>query len=224
MFLKQDSLFARLSTLHTLRAVAGVLSLTVLAGTTCGAELSESELVRQLAAKPSANVSAPSEDPDAVFANPDSQSKNLARVRAPDTNGACLGGEGGGLQSKALVVIALAPTGAPQVNLPLQFANASYVLSESDSRQLDALARAMNSLELRGARFTLSGHTDATGDALTNQKLSCARALSARTYLLDRGIAATRLGAYGFGSSRPVVQGAGAVAENRRVEIRRAED
>ena len=77
--------------------------------------------------------------------------------------------------------------------------------------------------DLRNASFTVAGHTDSVGDATVNLKLSCARSMAVREYLLQQGVAADRLSAYGFGSARPVVPGAADAAVNRRVEVRRAE-
>lgn len=191
-----------------------LMALGALVGIAHAAEMTEAEMVRQLSAVPAA-ASSDSDDEGIP-------SKSLGRTRRPDTNGACLADQDGGGSHKAMVVIALAPSGAPQINMHLQFANGAYGLTASDQQQLDTLARAMNNDALRTARFTVSGHTDAPGDPVYNEKLSCARALSARTYLMERGVAAERLTAYGFGSSRPIEAVSGSSAKNRRVEIRRA--
>lgn len=204
------------------RRFASLAILLVTATLTQATEMTEADIIRQLSARPIA--SSDTAEPSSVFAGEEPASKSLIRIRRPDTTGACLADNIVGASTKELVVIALAPAGAPQVSLPLQFATGRYKLSASDIRQLDILARAMVSSQLSGARFTISGHTDATGDPMTNEKLSCARALSARTHLVERGISGLRLSAYGFGSSRPVVAGAKDAAENRRVEIRRADD
>jgi outer membrane protein OmpA-like peptidoglycan-associated protein len=185
------------------------------------AELTEADIIRQLTARPSAATKAP--DPDAAFANGDETSKSLGGVRRPDTNGACLADNIARTNTKELVIVARPPSGAPQIDLYLQYELGSYNLGDKDKQQLDTLARAMNNSALQHARFTIAGHTDASGDRLINEKLSCARALAARTYLIGKGVATDRLGAYGFGSSQPVASGASA-AENRRVEIRRAND
>ncbi|MBK7000400.1 MAG: OmpA family protein [Rhodoferax sp.] len=200
-----------------------LMALGALVGIAHAAEMTEAEMVRQLSAVPAAPSS--DSDPDLEFDDEGGPSgKSVRRTRRPDTNGACLADQDRGGSQKAMVVIALAPSGAPQINMPLQFALNSHVLSTTDQRQLDTLARAMNNDALRTARFTVSGHTDAVGDAVYNEKLSCARALSARTYLMERGVAAERLTAYGFGSSRPIEAVSGSSAKNRRVEIRRAEN
>jgi outer membrane protein OmpA-like peptidoglycan-associated protein len=184
------------------------------------AALTEADIIQQLQAVAAANLQAV--DPDDVFANGEAVSKNLGRIRPPDTDGACLEEQAPGAGHKALVVIPLAPAGAPQVNLTLQFASGKYQLTKADEQQLNTMAVALNSVQLNKAKFTLSGHTDDVGQVLINQKLSCARALSARTYLIAAGVAENRLSAYGFGSSRPIPGSAANLSANRRVEFRRA--
>ena len=122
--------------------------------------------------------------------------------------------------ARNLVVVGYDPA-APGIDLDLHFVTGSDRLRERDRRLLDQLAMAMASDSLSNARFAIAGHTDATGSDSINQPLSCARAIAAREYLIDRGIAAGRLSAYGFGSARPVDRSRLDAAENRRVEIRR---
>lgn len=75
--------------------------------------------------------------------------------------------------------------------------------------------------EYPSSRFTVEGHTDDTGSAAGNQKLSDSRASSVKGYLVDNGIEGARLSAVGFGETKPVDSNktrAGR-ANNRRVEI-----
>jgi outer membrane protein OmpA-like peptidoglycan-associated protein len=69
--------------------------------------------------------------------------------------------------------------------------------------------------------IVVEGHTDSQGSASTNQDLSQRRAQSVRDYLVSRGLAADRLTAQGFGSSRAVADNASPEgrANNRRVEL-----
>jgi len=199
-----------------------LLSLTLSGAVTHAASLTPADLIRRLQASPAANTQAV--DPDEVFANSDAASKNMGSVRLPNTDGACLAEQAPSASQRTLVVIPLAPAGAPQVNLTLQFALGKYQLTRADEQQLNAVVMALNSEQLRNARFTIAGHTDDLGQVLFNQKLSCARALSVRSYLTNAGVAEDRLGAYGFGSSRPIPGHAANAPENRRVEFRRAEN
>jgi OOP family OmpA-OmpF porin len=72
-------------------------------------------------------------------------------------------------------------------------------------------------------RVEVAGHTDSTGSAATNVRLSEARAAAVRAYLARRGVAPDRMVARGYGSSRPVAPNATAAgrARNRRVELHR---
>lgn len=65
------------------------------------------------------------------------------------------------------------------------------------------------------------GHTDATGEAAYNQRLSEMRARAVADYLISRGVNPARIAAYGQGESQPVATNeteAGRQA-NRRVEL-----
>lgn len=70
-------------------------------------------------------------------------------------------------------------------------------------------------------RLSIDGHTDATGDAAHNQRLSEARAKSVVAALTGQGIEASRLEARGHGQSQPVADNATdeGRAKNRRVEL-----
>src|SRR5690606_1284277 len=70
-------------------------------------------------------------------------------------------------------------------------------------------------------RLSIDGHTDATGDAAHNQRLSEARAKSVVAALSSQGIEASRLQAKGHGQSQPVADNDTdeGRAKNRRVEL-----
>ncbi|MEM8556723.1 MAG: OmpA family protein [Bacteroidota bacterium] len=70
-------------------------------------------------------------------------------------------------------------------------------------------------------RLRIEGHTDNTGNAETNQRLSQDRADAVRTYLTGEGIDASRLETQGFGDANPVADNATPEGRqtNRRVEI-----
>ena len=105
------------------------------------------------------------------------------------------------------------------VALYLNFDTNSANLQASSASQLDQIA-AM----LKGAatlNVEVAGHTDNVGDAAANQKLSEARAAAVAKALSDRGIAATRLSAKGYGATQPVADNRSedGRAKNRRVEL-----
>ncbi len=67
----------------------------------------------------------------------------------------------------------------------------------------------------------ISGHTDNTGSAQVNEKLSQQRAQAVVDYLVGKGIASTRLQAKGYGPSRPLDTNRSddGKQKNRRVEF-----
>jgi len=70
-------------------------------------------------------------------------------------------------------------------------------------------------------KVMIEGHTDNVGSAPANQALSEKRAQAVRDWLISKGIAADRLLARGFGSSKPVADNSTEEgrAKNRRVEL-----
>ncbi len=69
--------------------------------------------------------------------------------------------------------------------------------------------------------LTISGHTDSDGDEKKNQVLSEQRAKACLDYLVNKGIAASRMSSKGFGESQPIVPNINKAnkAQNRRVEF-----
>ena len=71
------------------------------------------------------------------------------------------------------------------------------------------------------ADFIIKGHTDSTGPEAYNQGLSERRAASVKNWLVDNGIAASRLETVGYGETQPKFDNATAEGRklNRRVEM-----
>ena len=94
----------------------------------------------------------------------------------------------------------------------------SIILPESEP-ELDRLAGFL----LRNPKYSLliEGHTDRVGNATKNLLLSEQRAQTVADYLTQKGIAAKRISAKGYGDTRPLVVEAPNVANpvNRRVEF-----
>jgi OOP family OmpA-OmpF porin len=88
-----------------------------------------------------------------------------------------------------------------------------------DVAVLDEAARLLS----RNERVTIlvGGHTDDLGAAAYNQRLSERRAASVRDYLVDKGIADSRISVAGYGESKPVASNRTREgrAQNRRVVI-----
>lgn len=76
--------------------------------------------------------------------------------------------------------------------------------------------------EYPSAKFAIEGHTDSQGADAFNQKLSEERASAVMNYLIEHGIASSRLSSAGFGESKPIDTNRTAKgrANNRRVEVR----
>jgi OmpA-OmpF porin, OOP family len=72
------------------------------------------------------------------------------------------------------------------------------------------------------AKWSIEGHTDSTGSAKLNQKLSEDRANAIKTVLIENGIKAENLSTVGYGPSKPVASNKTAAgrAENRRTEVK----
>ena len=113
-----------------------------------------------------------------------------------------------------------APSGPPpSLALAIQFEpNSAHVRPESGAL-LGTLVAAMQSPELKSARFVIEGHSDARGAAAQNQRLSQERAEEVRLYLVALGVHPSRLKAVGKGSSQPVNGNHPQAGENRRVRV-----
>lgn len=86
---------------------------------------------------------------------------------------------------------------------------------------LDHLAKSLRASP--DARLLVSGHTDSTNTDAHNRTLSKERAAAVCEYLVDQGVASSRLQEKGYGESRPIADNATAAgrATNRRVTITR---
>lgn len=98
------------------------------------------------------------------------------------------------------------------------FDSGQVTLKAASKSALDRIASVLNS-RYSGRAIRVEGHTDSDpikkSKWVTNDRLSCERAMAVKEYLQSRGVAADRLYVAGFGSTRP----AGSKAKSRRVEI-----
>jgi len=85
---------------------------------------------------------------------------------------------------------------------------------------LDSAAATLTSMP--NVSVEVAGHTDSQGDAGYNQNLSQQRAETVRSYLISKGVSASRLSATGYGEAQPVADNSTSSgrAQNRRVELR----
>ncbi|HYM21058.1 MAG TPA: OmpA family protein [Candidatus Kapabacteria bacterium] len=93
------------------------------------------------------------------------------------------------------------------------------VLHEESNAVLDRLVVMLK--QQPAITLEISGHTDNKGSESLNQKLSQARAISVRNYLIAKGIAKSRITAKGFGASKPIATNdtEDGRQQNRRVEF-----
>ncbi len=93
-----------------------------------------------------------------------------------------------------------------------------YELQPQSLAELDRVVKMLQ--ENPSVNILISGHTDNTGDATANIRLSENRAKSVVTYLASRGISLQRLQAKGFGAMQPVADNS---SEEGRLQNRRTE-
>lgn len=102
-------------------------------------------------------------------------------------------------------------------DLLVNFEFDSDKLTEAAKENLDQFAKALLDPRLKGEKFEIDGHTDATGPEEYNQDLSERRANAVIAYLSSQGLDPALLSAKGFGKTKPRVSNPYS-SENRRVE------
>jgi OOP family OmpA-OmpF porin len=111
--------------------------------------------------------------------------------------------------------------GAIQIHEPVKFAaGSSQLLSESDAVLGAIVQLLIDHPEIE--HVVVEGHTDKSGPARANLKLSRDRAAAVVKWLVAHGVSSRRLASRGFGSTVPIDSNdtAEGRARNRRVEFR----
>jgi outer membrane protein OmpA-like peptidoglycan-associated protein len=109
---------------------------------------------------------------------------------------------------------------ARAIDLDIEFRTGSSKLTNRAMRQLDIVSDALKNWKLAGERFQIIGHTDASGRAAMNMKLSLRRAKAVFDYLVGKGgIRQKRLLPSGLGETKLKNVLAPTSGENRRVEF-----
>jgi OmpA-OmpF porin, OOP family len=103
----------------------------------------------------------------------------------------------------------------------VQFATGTATLTKGAKTELNKVVPIMNT-QYPDIKVTIEGHTDNTGKAETNQKLSESRAAAVKKYLVSKGISADRLTTVGYGAEQPIEDNktAAGKAKNRRVAFK----
>ncbi|TRX38066.1 OmpA family protein [Flavobacterium sp. ZT3R18] len=104
------------------------------------------------------------------------------------------------------------------------FVTGKAILETADKGATDGRLEAIKEIlrNYPNAKFAIEGHTDSTGSAKINQKLSEDRAKVVMDKLIEKGVNPANLTSAGFGSSKPVASNKTkeGKALNRRTEIR----
>jgi len=100
------------------------------------------------------------------------------------------------------------------------FALNSAKLTRESATEVASFAKALKNIAASGMdkRYRIEGHTDSSGDAATNRRLSEERAAAVRAALLDAGVDGSRIEVAGYGSDQPIEGYRASDPLNRRVE------
>jgi outer membrane protein OmpA-like peptidoglycan-associated protein len=116
--------------------------------------------------------------------------------------------------------------GPPIIETGITFAYGSFKVTKQIKRQIQEIAKAIkavfNTPGVENSRIRIEGHTDSSGRATYNQRLSLKRAQSVKTVLVnDFNIPADRLEVFGWGEEAPIAsnQTAHGRFKNRRITL-----
>ena len=102
----------------------------------------------------------------------------------------------------------------------IQFRMNTSRVRPTSRKLLQRLARAVKK-NCNNVNLTIAGYTDSLGSAEVNLKLSEARAVAIRDFLVKKGVEKKRISTVGYGESKPIADNktrAGRI-RNRRIEI-----
>jgi OOP family OmpA-OmpF porin len=107
--------------------------------------------------------------------------------------------------------------GAKLILKGINFETASAALTKDSYAILDEVIPGL--VDNKDVELEIQGYTDSLGAASYNQKLSESRANTVMQYLIQHGVAASRLKAVGYGEKDPIVSNntAEGRAQNRRI-------
>ena len=101
----------------------------------------------------------------------------------------------------------------------INFETNSAVINKSSYADLDNIVSMLNSEPTY--RVDIAGHTDNVGTPENNLTLSQQRADACKAYLIEKGIAASRISSVGYGDTKPIAANSSEEgrAKNRRTEF-----
>lgn len=102
----------------------------------------------------------------------------------------------------------------------IYFNSGSATIKSESFADLDKLAAILKKHE--EVKATIEGHTDSSGGADANKRLSQSRADAVKKYLTDKGVKADHLSSIGYGEERPIADNSTAAGrtKNRRVIVK----
>lgn len=102
----------------------------------------------------------------------------------------------------------------------INFRSGSSRINLSSFTVLDGAVRVLQ--EYPELKMEIGGHTDSSGSASSNERLSKKRAEAVKQYFVSKGIAAERLTAVGYGEAQPKAPNSTRAgrAQNRRIEFK----
>lgn len=101
----------------------------------------------------------------------------------------------------------------------LNFASGKTTLTPKNKALLQKVETALN--DVPAAKIEVQGHTDSTGKAETNQRISEERAKTVQQQLIANGASSSKVDAIGLGDERPISTNntAAGRAQNRRIDL-----
>src|SRR2546422_251241 len=136
-----------------------------------------------------------------------------------DTKDKCPGTAPGTRVDASGCPILFTPERTPVILRGVTFETGRSALKLESHTVLDIVAQSL--LDNPDIRIEIAGYTDSTGSAVTNLRLSQARAAAVRAFLAGRGVAPGRMVARGYGAAKPIAPNTtlDGRAQNRRVEL-----
>ncbi len=117
------------------------------------------------------------------------------------------------IKKEVIQKIALAAKG-------INFETGKDIIKPNSYPNLDKLVEILN--QYPEANVSIEGHTDNVGDPAKNLDLSQRRANAVMAYLINKGVAASRMKATGYGDTQPIADNKtkAGKAQNRRVDFK----
>ncbi len=109
-----------------------------------------------------------------------------------------------------------------EISEMIQFEINKSLLTINSTKVLDGVAKVIKNNPNDVKLVQIGGHTDSSGDAAKNLKLSQERADAVKAYLVKKGIDTKRLESKGFGQTKPISDNKTeeGMYQNRRVEFK----